>query len=92
MTVACPDRETVQRAVADYITGEIFLREAPLGDDEDLFDSGFDSMSLTRLLVFVEERFGVLIPDQDVVIDEVSTIVTMSAFIHGRIEVARSAT
>jgi len=85
-----PDLATVTRTVHDYIVGEILLREQPLAPDQDIFDAGFDSMSLSRLLVFVEERFGVLIPDQDVVIDEVSTITTMGAFIHGRVAGSRA--
>jgi acyl carrier protein len=75
------DIETIQQALSDNITNEILLRKTPLGIDEDLFAAGFDSMSLSRVLVFVEERFGVTIPDQDVVLDEVSTVRTMAAFV-----------
>ena len=77
--------ETIQRALHDHIVAEILLRKTPLAPDEDLFAAGFDSLSLSRLLVFVEERFGVTIPDQDVVIDEVSTLDTMARFVHERV-------
>lgn len=79
------DLATVTRALKEHIEGEILLRKTPLALDEDLFAAGFDSMSLSRVLVFVEERFGVLIPDQDVVLDEVSTLDKMAAFVHGRV-------
>ena len=69
------------KALAEHIADDILLRKAPLSADEDLFAAGFDSMSLSRVLVFVEERFGVTIPDQDVVLDEVSTLRTMAAFV-----------
>jgi D-alanine--poly(phosphoribitol) ligase subunit 2 len=75
------DTETIQKALADHVTNDILLRKTPLGADEDLFAAGFDSMSLSRVLVFVEERFGVIIPDQDVVLDEVSTLKTMAEFV-----------
>ena len=75
------DIETIQKALADNISNEILLRKTALGPDEDFFAAGFDSMSLSRVLVFVEERFGVTIPDQDVVLDEVSTLRTMAAFV-----------
>jgi D-alanine--poly(phosphoribitol) ligase subunit 2 len=80
------DRASVQRALNDHIVSEILLRKTPLGADEDLFAAGFDSMSLSRLLVFVEERFGVMIPDQDVVIDELSTLEKVTSFVLERIE------
>ena len=64
------DLTTIQSALHDHIVGDILLRKTSFGPTEDLFAAGFDSMSLSRVLVFVEERFGVTIPDQDVVLDE----------------------
>ena len=77
------DIETIKTALHDHIVNEILLRDEPLAHDEDLFDAGFDSMSLSRVLVFVEERFGVAIPDEEVVLDEISTLDTMAAFVAG---------
>lgn len=82
------DLNTVTNQLKEHIEGEILLRRTPLAPDEDLFAAGFDSMSLSRVLVFVEERFGLAIPDQDVVLDEVSTIETMARFVHGRLAAA----
>lgn len=79
------DLASVSGQLKKHIEDEIILRKEPLSPDEDLFAAGFDSMSLTRVLVFVEERFGLLIPDQDVVLDEVSTIEKMAEFVHGRL-------
>ena len=56
---------------------------SPLDPSADLFDAGFDSMSLARILVFVEQRYGVVIPDEDVVVDEVTTLDGMTHFIAG---------
>ena len=82
------DLTTVSKQLKEHIEGEILLRKTPLAPDEDLFAAGFDSMSLSRVLVFVEEQFGLQIPDQDVVLDEVSTIDTMARFVHGRLAAA----
>jgi len=79
----------VRRALHDHLVGEVLLRRAPLGPDEDLFEAGFDSMSLARVLVFVEQRFGVTIPDEDVVVDELSTLEKMSRFVAARVAAAR---
>jgi acyl carrier protein len=75
------DLPTVRAALHDHILAEVLLRDERLGDDEDLFAAGFDSMSLTRVLVFVEERFKLKIPDQEVVIEEVSTLNKLAAFV-----------
>jgi D-alanine--poly(phosphoribitol) ligase subunit 2 len=83
--VSSADIASIQAAIGDYITSEILLRKEPLGPDEDVFDAGFDSMSLTRVLVFVEDRFGVAIPDQDVILDELSTIGKWARFVQERL-------
>jgi acyl carrier protein len=75
------DQDGVREALHDHIVAEILLRDEPLGPDEDLFDAGLDSMSVSRVLVFVEERFGVVIPDEEVVIDDIATLDQLAAFV-----------
>jgi len=76
-----PDRASILKSLTEHIQNDILLRDDPLATDEDLFEAGFDSMSLSRVLVFVEEEFGVTIPDHEVVIEEVSTLDKLSAFV-----------
>jgi acyl carrier protein len=80
------DRDTIRSALHDHIVGEILMRDEPLQAGEDLFDAGFDSMSLSRILVFVEERFATTIPDEDVVIDEIATLDQLTDFVVGYVE------
>jgi acyl carrier protein len=78
------DLDEVQKRLLDYIEREILLRRTPLAPDEDLLDAGFDSMSLTRTLVFIEDNLGVRIPDEDVVLEELSTVEKLARFVHSR--------
>jgi acyl carrier protein len=80
------NNDTIRTALHDHIVEEILLRDEPLAPDEDLFAAGFDSMSLSRILVFVEERFGITIPDEEVVVDEIATLDRMTAFVAGYLE------
>jgi acyl carrier protein len=73
--------ESIRQALHDHVVGELLLRDEPLGFDDDIFDAGFDSMSLSRLLVFIEERFGAVIPDEDVVIDDIATLNSLARFV-----------
>jgi len=83
--MATPDLAAVQRALHDHVAYDILLRKEPLPPDQDVFDVGFDSMSLSRLLVFVEDHFGVRIPDEEVVVDEIATLDKMTRFVADRI-------
>jgi len=52
----------VETVINDYISRELVLDPAllPLADETSLLDSGIlDSLSLLRLVVFLEERFGI---------------------------------
>lgn len=82
------DQDTIRKALHDHIVDEILLRDEPLAADDDLFDAGFDSMSLSRVLVFVEDRFGVTIPDEEVVLDEMSTLSAWTALVTERVQKA----
>jgi D-alanine--poly(phosphoribitol) ligase subunit 2 len=84
------DRNAIRQALHDHIVGDVLLRTQPLGPDEDLFDAGFDSMSLSRVLVFVEERFGVVIPDEEVVIDEIATLDRLADFVQRYVAATQS--
>jgi acyl carrier protein len=86
-----PTLDEVRRVLDDHLRNEILLRREPLALDEDLFAAGFDSMSLTRVLVFVEARFGLRIPDEEIVIDELSTLDRMARFVADRVTAARAA-
>lgn len=79
------DPDQIQRDLKQHIEAEILLRNEPLAPHEDLFDAGFDSMSLIRTLDFIEKRFGLTIPDEEVVLDEVSTVEKLARFVHGRL-------
>jgi len=81
--VTSPSRTEIQQALAQHLTEDILLRDEALAEDEDLFEAGFDSMSLSRLLVFVEERFDVVIPDEDVVLDDITTLADLTTFVAG---------
>ena len=85
------DREEIQRKLIDHIEREILLRRTPLAPDEDLLDAGFDSMSLTRTLVFIEDSLGVRIPDEDVALEELSTVEKLAQFVHARLTQAKQA-
>ncbi len=86
--MAVPSIEEVERVLLEFVSKDILLRKDLLDRDDDIFDAGFDSLSLSRLLVFVEERFGTTIPDEEVVVDEIATIRGMATFVHGRIVAA----
>ena len=58
----------METIINEYISQELVRDQAllPLSDETPLLDSGIlDSLSLLRLVIFVGERFGVTMDDDD---------------------------
>lgn len=78
------DQKTI---IKDFIQTEILHgRNISLKDDEDLLSAGIlDSLSILKIVAFVEERFNFSVPDEDVVFDNFSSINALAEYVqqHG---------
>jgi len=60
----------------DFIFDELIFVADPdrFGDDEDLLDAGLDSMGIMRLTMFIESRFQVTLPDEEIEPDNLRSL------------------
>jgi acyl carrier protein len=75
------DEQTVREKLRSYITREL-IRDAkyPLKDDEGIITNGLmDSFALAEFAVYVEQEFGVYIPDPDLTVAKMDTLNQMVA-------------
>ena len=74
----------METVINDYISRE-FVPDAallPLANDTSLLDSGIlDSLSLLRLVVFIQERFGIVVDDVDLVPENFDTVDDICAYL-----------
>lgn len=63
----------------DFVRSELLRKpDYPLADDEPLMTGGLiDSFSLAQVGVFVEDAFGVYLPDTDLTVANMDTIQRM---------------
>jgi len=66
-----------------YILDElIFVADPePFDDDTDLLEAGLDSMGIMRLIMFIENEFGVTLPDIEIDVDNVQSINALEQWI-----------
>ena len=77
--------DTIANAVRSWLVDELFFGDpTPIEDGEDLFELGLDSLGITRLVVFLERRFSVRIPDSEVVADHVRSVRALVALVRRR--------
>jgi len=73
------DVQEMHDRLRDFVRRELLHKPGyPLGDDEPLITGGLiDSFSLAQIGVFVEDTFGIYLPDTDLTVANMDTIERM---------------
>ena len=77
----------VEKVINGYISRELVRDPAllPLSDDAPLLEGGIiDSLSLLRLVVFLEEQFGITIGEGDLLPENFASVNTICAYLRAR--------
>ena len=76
----------METVISDYISRELVADPAlPLANETSLLDSGIlDSLSLLRLVVFLEERFGITMGDADLLPENFASVNAICAYLRSR--------
>jgi acyl carrier protein len=77
----------VETVINEYISRELVPDAAllPLANDTSLLDSGIlDSLSLLRLVVFLEERFEITMGDADLLPENFASVNAVCAYLRSR--------
>lgn len=73
--------EDIERFVLAEIA--VDLNKKLLAADEDLLEQGIvDSLGVIKLIIFLEETFGIKITDEDVVPENFQTLNDMARYVH----------
>jgi acyl carrier protein len=77
----------VETVINDYLSRELVPDPAllPLANDTPLLDSGIlDSLSLMRIVVFLEEQFKITMDDADLLPENFASVNTICAYLRAR--------
>jgi acyl carrier protein len=77
----------MESIVNDYISREIVQDPAmlPLSNEMSLLEEGIlDSLSLLRLVVFLEERFGITVGEADLLPENFASITTICDYLRSQ--------
>jgi acyl carrier protein len=86
--------DPIEEALKEYIVREIMSDSAgaSVGSDDPLIDDGIiDSLGIFTLIAFMEERFGVKVQPEDVVLDNFRSVRTIRALVAARLQEAPAA-
>lgn len=56
----------IQGRLLEFLRRDVFSPELVITEETDLIASGFDSFSLVNLMLFVEQTYGLWIPEKEI--------------------------
>lgn len=77
----------MEAIINDYISKELVQDPAllPLSNDTSLLETGvLDSLSLLKLVLFVQERFGIAVDDVDLVPEHFDSVDAICLYLRSR--------
>jgi len=80
---------TILENLENYLLTEIAadLGKKSLAPDEDLLDRGtIDSLGMMKLIVFIEETFGIKVIDEEIVPENFQTLNSMTGFVEQKMK------
>lgn len=77
---------TTQSILAEYIEKELAKgRKSHIDYEEDLLSEGIiDSLGILQLVAFIEDKFGIQIEDEDVVLENFQSISALTSYLETR--------
>lgn len=73
--------QEIETKLLDFLKREVFAPDVVVTPETDLVASGFDSMSLVRMLVFIETDYGFWIPESEITGEALKDVRSLAATI-----------
>lgn len=71
-------KDTLKRYVAEHLLSD---RGRTIDDDDDLLDSGIDSVGMATFVLFIEGEWDLVIPPEDVILENFQTIARIETYL-----------
>ncbi len=87
-TISRPMSNSIQEELLNYLTRELLNGQSndKLEADDDLLGGGLvDSLGMMRLVAYLEERYQVVAPPEDVTIENFRTISSIARYVESRV-------
>lgn len=77
------DGETIIGDIKKYIEQNLLAEEVAIDATTELQDAGIDSFSIVEIILFIERKYGVVIPDDKLVPENFRTLQALSLTVMG---------
>jgi acyl carrier protein len=82
----------IERDIREFIAENFILDAETLASDASLTQSGvLDSMGVLELIMFIEQRFGLTVPDDQALPENLDSVERIARYVRGRLEAVEGA-
>jgi acyl carrier protein len=78
-------KDTLRRYIGEQLLSD---HGRTVADDADLLDSGIDSVGMASLVLYIEGKWDIMIPPEDVILENFQTIARIEAYVRDRTRAA----
>ncbi len=73
----------MKKKLRDFIFEELIFVAEPsqFSDDDNLLEAGLDSMGIMRLIMFIEDKYSITLPDTEIEPENVQSFNTLEQWI-----------
>jgi acyl carrier protein len=72
------DTESIEKEIIHFLESNILSEGIKIYPDSSLRDVGIDSFSIVEIILFIERKYNVIIPDHKLIPDNFKTIRTIA--------------
>lgn len=80
----------IESEIISYLQKTIFDPSVQLARDTDLFVAGLDSIALLMLLLFIEKRYAVTVPDETITEETIRSVKNCAELVYSLLLQSRS--
>jgi len=77
---------TISTQIRQYIVDNFLVSDEDFTDDDSFLEQGIvDSTGVLELVMFVEETFGFVVPDEDIVPENFDSVAQLAAYVRRKV-------
>jgi acyl carrier protein len=80
------DLDTLERELIELISTSLLVTGPEFGVESSLADAGLDSMAVVQLLLLLETRYGVWMPEEDLTPDNFASVRSLAQALRTRLD------
>lgn len=77
-----PSVDTISRELCEYLRSSIIAEGVSFDEDSSLSALGIDSFSIIEILLFIERRFNIVVPESDLTQENLKSAASLALCVH----------